>query len=78
MLAELRRIDNSNIEECIALNVTEEQEQYIASNRGSLGIGYIKLSANESNSKAMSLYRQFGFMENGEMNGKEVVLRPDL
>ncbi|MCH5263116.1 MAG: GNAT family N-acetyltransferase [Lachnospiraceae bacterium] len=36
MQAELRKIDNSNIEECIALSVTEEQAQYIAPNQDSL------------------------------------------
>lgn len=36
MHAELRKIDDYNIEECIALRVTEEQAQYIASNKGSL------------------------------------------
>lgn len=36
MQAELRKIDNDNIEECIALRVTEEQAQYIASNKDSL------------------------------------------
>lgn len=36
MQAELRKIDDYNLEECIALKVTEEQTQYIASNEGSL------------------------------------------
>ena len=36
MQAELRTIDNNNIEECTALRVTEEQAQYIASNKNSL------------------------------------------
>ena len=36
MQAELRKIDIDNIEECIALGVTEEQAQYIASNKDSL------------------------------------------
>lgn len=36
MQAELREIDDNNIAECIALSVTEEQAQYIASNRDSL------------------------------------------
>ena len=36
MQAELRKIDNHNLEECIALSVTEEQAQYIASNQESL------------------------------------------
>ena len=36
MLAELREIAHHNIEECIALRVTEEQAQYIAPNRESL------------------------------------------
>lgn len=149
MQAELRKIDNNNIEECIALSVTEEQAQYICSNKDSLkdstdnptvarpfaiyvdnrmvgftmfafdedyedpndrywlwrfmidkdlqgrgygraalksiiayfkqqGVGYIKLSTKESNSKAISLYHQFGFRENGEMNDEEVVFQLDL
>ena len=36
MQAELRTIDKNNIEECIALSVTEKQTQYIASNKDSL------------------------------------------
>ncbi|MCH5260849.1 MAG: GNAT family N-acetyltransferase [Lachnospiraceae bacterium] len=36
MQAELREIDDRNIEECIALRVTAEQAQYIASNKDSL------------------------------------------
>ena len=36
MQAELRKIDDSNFEECIALAVTDEQAQYIASNEKSL------------------------------------------
>ena len=36
MQAELRKIDDLNLEECIALRVTEEQAQYIASNKASL------------------------------------------
>lgn len=36
MQAELREIDDRNIEECIALRVTVEQAQYIASNKDSL------------------------------------------
>lgn len=149
MQAELRKIDNNNIEQCIALRVTEEQAQYIAPNQDSLkdandnpavarpfaiyvanrmvgftmfafdedyedpgdrywlwrfmidkdlqgrgygraalkaiidyfkeqGVGYIKLSTKESNSKAISLYRKFGFKENGEMNDGEIVLQLDL
>ena len=149
MQTELREIDNNNIEECIALSVTEEQAQYIASNKDSLkeaddnlavarpfsifvdnkmvvftmfafdedyedpndrywlwrfmidknlqgrgyghaalkavvdyfedhGVGYIKLSTKESNISAISLYHKFGFRENGEMNGEEVVFRLDL
>ena len=36
MQAELREIDDNNIAECIALSVTAEQAQYIATNRDSL------------------------------------------
>ena len=33
---ELRTIDNDNLEKCISLRVTDEQSQYICSNKGSL------------------------------------------
>lgn len=36
MQAELREIDDNNIAECIALRVTAEQAQYIATNQDSL------------------------------------------
>ncbi|MCH5325330.1 MAG: GNAT family N-acetyltransferase [Eubacterium sp.] len=36
MTVQLRKIDDSNIEDCIALTVSEEQSQYIASNKDSL------------------------------------------
>jgi len=42
------------------------------------GAGYIKLSTKETNKVALSLYRKFGFKENGEMNGEEMVLQLDL
>lgn len=38
------------------------------------GTGYIKLSTKPTNTAALSLYRSFGFRENGEMNGEEIVL----
>lgn len=149
MQTELRIIDHSNVDECIALSVTAEQAQYIASNKKSLteanensavarpfaiyvnnkmvgftmfafdeacedpsgrywlwrfmidkklqnrGYGHaalksiicyfkehgadsIRLSTKESNSKAISLYRKFGWRENGEMNDEEIVLELDL
>lgn len=142
----LRQIDNSNIEQVIALKVAPEQAQYIASNEKSLneaikcadvarifaiyadeqvvgfamfafdennedpedkfwlwrfmideamqGKGYgkaalkeiikyfmengadqITLSTKASNEKALALYHKFGFRENGQMNGEEVVLK---
>lgn len=145
MNVELRTIDDDNRVKCMALKVTEEQAQYICSNRESLndaiendtvarpfaiyidgamvgfkmfafdedyedpddrywlwrfmideklqGMGYgrlalqeiikyfkthganhIKLSTKESNIVALSLYRKFGFKENGEMNDEEIVL----
>lgn len=64
MQAVLRKIDNHNIEECIALRVTREQ-----------GVCNIKLSTKESNKNAISLYHKFGFRENGEMNDEEIVLQ---
>ena len=36
MQAELRKIDDNNMQECIALRVTEEQAQYICPNQDSL------------------------------------------
>lgn len=149
MQVELRKIDNSNIEECKGLKVADEQRQYISLNEDSLkeaaenekvarpwaiyvdgrmvgftmfafdeeyedpndrywlwrfmidkdlqGKGYgslalkaiikyfenngannIKLSTKESNIATLSLYRKFGFKENGEMNGEEIVLQLDL
>lgn len=142
---ELRKLDSSNLAECLSLRVADEQSQYISSNEGSLkeasenadvartfaiyvdgkmvgftmfafdeeyedqndrywlwrfmidrdmqgkgfgklaleviikyfrdhGASNIKLSTKESNTKAISLYRKFGFRENGEMNGEETVL----
>lgn len=35
----------------------------------------ITLSTKESNTGALHLYHQFGFSENGEMNGDEIVLK---
>lgn len=145
MIVELKKIDKNNTEECVALEVTDEQAQYISSNRASLieashhrnvarpfgiyvnermvgfamfafdeayedpndrywlwrfmidrndqGKGYgtsalkqiiayfksngannIKLSTKACNISALSLYHKFGFRENGEMNGGEIVL----
>lgn len=39
---------------------------------------HIKLSTKESNTIAISLYRKFGFKENGEMNGEETVFELKL
>ena len=39
------------------------------------GADIITLSTKESNKKALSLYHQFGFKENGEMNDEEIVLK---
>lgn len=38
------------------------------------GARYIKLSTKPTNRTALSLYYRFGFRENGEMNGEEIVL----
>lgn len=42
------------------------------------GARYIKLSTKPTNRTALSLYHRFGFRENGEMNGEEVVLRLNI
>ena len=42
------------------------------------GANHIKLSTKESNIAAISLYRKFGFKENGEMNGEETVFELKL
>lgn len=42
------------------------------------GANHIKLSTKESNIAAISLYRKFGFKENGEMNGEEMVFQLKL
>ena len=39
------------------------------------GANIITLSTKESNKKALSLYHQFGFKENGKMNDEEIVLK---
>lgn len=146
MRVELRHIDESNYDACIALKVASEQGAYICTNEMSLkeaekeskvarpfaiyindiivgftmfafdeenenphdkywlwrfmideslqGKGYgrcalreiikyfmengadeITLSTKESNIRALNLYHQFGFRENGEMNEDEIVLK---
>lgn len=42
------------------------------------GANNIRLSTKESNVIALSLYHRFGFKENAEMNGEEIVLQLDL
>ena len=42
------------------------------------GASNIKLSTKETNVTALSLYHKFGFKENGEMNGEEIVLQLNL
>lgn len=39
------------------------------------GVNEITLSTKDNNIKALSLYRKFGFRENGEMNEDEIVLK---
>ena len=39
------------------------------------GADIITLSTKESNKKALLLYHQFGFKENGEMNDEKIVLK---
>ena len=45
--------------------------QYFADN----GADIITLSTKPGNKTALSLYHQFGFRENGEMNGEEIILK---
>lgn len=42
------------------------------------GADEITLSTKESNTSALGLYHKFGFKENGEMNGEEIVLKKPL
>lgn len=42
------------------------------------GADEITLSTKESNTAALRLYHKFGFRENGEMNGEEIVLKKPL
>lgn len=42
------------------------------------GADYIKLSTKDINIPALSLYRKYGFKENGEINDGEIVLQLDL
>lgn len=42
------------------------------------GADSIRLSTKAGNRNAISLYRRFGFRENGEMNGEEIVLELSL
>ena len=42
------------------------------------GANIIRLSAKETNAKALSLYHKAGFQETGEMNGDEIVLQLNL
>ena len=42
------------------------------------GANNIRLSTKEANTHALSVYRQAGFRDTGEMNGEEIVLQLDL
>jgi len=42
------------------------------------GANNIRLSTKETNTGALALYHKFGFKENGDMNGEEIVLQLDL
>lgn len=42
------------------------------------GADIITLSTKESNKTALSLYHQFGFKENGKLNGEEIILKLHL
>ncbi len=42
------------------------------------GADEITFSTKESNTSALGLYHKFGFKENGEMNGGEIVLKKPL
>ena len=45
---------------------------------GKHGADIITLSTKETNTGALKLYHDFGFSENGERNGDEIVLKLDL
>lgn len=45
---------------------------------GKNGADEITLSTKKSNTAALGLYHKFGFKENGEMNGEEIVLKKPL
>lgn len=42
------------------------------------GANNIRLSTKETNINALSMYRKAGFIETGEMNDEEIVLKLDL
>ena len=42
------------------------------------GTNNIRLSAKETNTAALSMYRKAGFRDTGEMNGEEIVLQLNL
>ena len=42
------------------------------------GANNIRLSTKESNANALSMYRRAGFLDTGEMNDEEIVLKLDL
>ena len=42
------------------------------------GANNIRLSTKETNTGALSMYRKAGFMDTGEMNDEEIVLKLDL
>lgn len=68
MKVELRKIDRSNFQECVSLEVAPEQRQYIATNADSL-----KEAEENSYVAAISLYHTFGFRKTGQMNEDEMV-----
>lgn len=58
-VAELRKIDERNVDECVGLSVAEEQTQYIASNRDSL----------KTASENADVARPFAIYVDGQMVG---------
>ena len=43
-----------------------------------IGAGCVRLSTKAGNTRAIALYRKFGFRENGDMNGEETVFQLNL
>ena len=82
----LEKIDARNIWDFVDLEVAKEQESFVAPNDISIAQAYtavgtecrafsfgIRNDDEPENEVAKKLYRSFGFEENGEMDGDEIV-----